>query len=173
MLLIVLSEFRPAIAKDLAETPVAGPISFPLDIILPNVASLRSLAETRPIAAAAILSIIQARRSPFAAYTDGQEIILTGVPTADTVTGMLEHASDAVILGSLQPLWLNPYYPEQGPYLKIWWDQSTLPNGETLLRFSSLLVDGAGAAFGSHEPVEESTIVALRKGDGEQLTWVR
>jgi hypothetical protein len=171
--MIALAGFGPARANDGARTPVAEFVSSPSDPIRPNVATIMDLAETRPIAAVALLSIVQDKQSPLSYETIGNSIILTAVPTPDTVKKMLEHADGGIVRSSMQPLSSNPHSLDDGRFLMISWNQSALPNGEVLLRISAELVDGMFRPCEPPETFEAQTIVALRKSDTGLLTWVR
>jgi hypothetical protein len=90
---------------------------------------------------------------------------MAAVPTADTVKHMLE-------LGSMEPLGLSTYPLEEGPFIRIRWEEQRFPSGDTLLDISSQLVDGNGDPFGVQDSVERPTIFVLRK-NAELLTRAR
>jgi hypothetical protein len=171
--LVALACFGPVRANDSASMPVAQPVSLPPDRIHLSIATLRDLARTRPIAAVALISIMRGNQSPLSNQTIGNSIILTAVPGPDTVKRILEHADAAIVMRTMQPLLLNPYALDHGPFLRIWWIQSALSNDELLLRISAELVDGEGVAYKPPEPVEAQTIVSLRKSDAGLLRRVR
>jgi hypothetical protein len=165
---IALTGMGTVTAHDGAKMPGAQPVSLPSDLIRPTVGTIMDLAKARPIAAVALLSIIQNKQSPLSDETTGNSILLPSIPTSETAKKMLAHADEALVVNSMAPLSSNFY-----SFLMISWNQSLLPDGEVMLRFSAQLVDAMGRPYDPPQPMEAQTTVALRKGDTGLLTWVR